>query len=103
MTCSSADEVRKFLEGRALFSLAEAFLALLLMLCWLQEPPAFMHRQYDIVEMFAGKGRICRLAEAAGYWALAHDLAYHKPKPGANNAMDINGKAGYLLLALILV
>ena len=58
-----------------------------------------MHRQYDIVEMFAGKGRICRLAEAAGYWALAHDLAYHKPKQGGSNAMDINGQAGYLLLA----
>ena len=67
------------------------------MLAWFKAPPGFLRREYDIIELFAGKARICRVAEAKGFFALAHDFAYHKPSSGRNNCMDINGKAGYVL------
>ena len=77
-------------------------MALLLMTTWLRKPPPFANKTYDVVELFAGKGRIGRLAAAAGWHALVHDLEYDRfaqAAPDQHNSMDMCGCAGYLLLS----
>ena len=79
---------------------SEAFLAILLMLSWMQQPPPFSDRVYDVLEFFAGCGHISRLSVAAGWHALVHDCIYDKCHEGQNNSMDMNTAAGYLCLGM---
>ena len=61
-----------------------------------------------MVEMFAGVGRIAKLASWVGYRSRAVDVTYHppksplKPKRGKfpRARMDINGAAGFANLAI---
>ena len=54
----------------------------------------------DIIELFAGQARICRLAERAGYFTLAHDILYDKSVGFGKSAMDLNESAGFTPLGL---
>ena len=54
-----------------------------------------MGRFADIIELFAGQARICRLAESAGYFTLAHDILYDKSGGFGKSCMDLNESAGF--------
>ena len=76
--------------------LSKAFLAILLMASWI-EAPSFMGRCNDVIELFAGTARVCRVAQAAGHYAIAHDMLFDK-SGSARSAMDMNGSGGFSLL-----
>ena len=68
------------------------------MISWLKQPPPFASRAADLVEMFAGKARISRLAKSRGYHVLCHDWNYDvSAGPETHNCMDMCGNAGFLL------
>ena len=53
-------------------------------------------RALDLVELFAGRSRIARLASARGWHTASHDWNFDRDKaPSQHNAMDINGAAGF--------
>ena len=79
---------------------SEAFLAILLMVSWMKQPPPFSDRVYDVLEFFAGCGHISRLSVASGWHALVHDCIYDKCHDQQNNSMDMNTAAGYLCLGM---
>ena len=54
-----------------------------------------MRRYSDVIEFFAGKARVCRLAEAAGFFSLAHDIGFDDGRE--RSCMDLNGSAGFVL------
>ena len=72
----------------------KAFIAIVLMASWLSVAPGFMCKHTDLIELFAGCGRICRLAESAGYFSLAHDMLLDKSGK-KKSCMDINKSAGF--------
>lgn len=57
------------------------------------------HADLEVIEFFAGTGRLCRLAKSVGIPSEAHDLSYDESK--SKSAMDINENAGYLWLSPI--
>ena len=70
-------------------------------LVWVAATVRHVHpgREYDVLEFYAGRSRIARMARRRQYRAMAHELNFDKPphKNGrpANNAMDFNGSAGF--------
>ena len=75
------------------------------MLSWMDVEPPFGGRAVDLVELFAGKGRITRLAAARGWHVLCHDMTYDKSAKdsGRNNYMDLTKPAGFLSLGFIYI
>lgn len=59
-------------------------------------------KDLQYLELFAGVGRLTRLARALGYNAEGHDIIFDTEAGthGLNNSMDITGDAGFLFLAL---
>lgn len=59
-------------------------------------------RELVFIEMFAGTGRLTRLARSLGYAAEGHDFVYDKEwqETGGNNCMDITKDAGYVFLVM---
>jgi hypothetical protein len=49
----------------------------------------------QLIEFFAGRGRISRLGRAAGLSVLSYDILYMKPRKGKRSAMDMNSCSGY--------
>lgn len=72
------------------------------MLSWLEVSPPFGWKAVDLVELFAGKGRITRLAAARGWNVLCHDMKFDASahESGRQNCMDLTKSAGFLLLDL---
>ena len=64
------------------------------------------NQNLEVVELFAGVGRICRLSSWAGYKSRGYDILYaplknrYIPKRGQfrRPPMDLNGEAGMLFL-----
>lgn len=56
--------------------------------------------EYQVIEMFAGVGRICRLAKAVGLSACAHDISFDGAGKGESSCFDIVGTAGFVLLVV---
>lgn len=80
-------------------SVAEVFLVLFLAVSWLDLPPPA--RKLQILELFAGRARITRLAKAIGLGAAAHDIHFDKCATGGqrpSSAMDILRPSGFLFL-----
>lgn len=64
----------------------------------------------ELVEYFAGKARITKMALRRGYRAKAIDIEYTKPKPPRIDSydkprasMDFNGHAGFVFLGSFFV
>lgn len=75
---------------------SQALITVILLISWL-EPGLFQFQnRWDVVDTFAGAGRIARLARMSGQAAVALDLQYH-PK---SHVFDINENGGFVLLAL---
>ena len=75
--------------------LSEVVLLLILLVHWLDLPP--QADAYEVLELFAGVGRIAALSKYAGYKSAAVDLDYSKEtweRQGKRSPMDINGDAG---------
>ena len=58
-------------------------------------------KDLQFLELFAGTGRVTRLAKSLGYSSEAHDVIYDKRLEEGydRNCMDIAGEAGYAFLA----
>ena len=54
---------------------AKAFLAIVLLTYWLDPKPPFCQEKFDVIELYAGRARITRMAQAAGYRAVAADTS----------------------------
>ena len=78
----------------------EAFVAIVIMAAWVQLPPDFAEKSYDLVELFAGAGRLTRLAKARGWNAVCSDLLYDRGAGSGHNCMDMCGSAGFVWLGL---
>ncbi|CAE7842436.1 unnamed protein product, partial [Symbiodinium necroappetens] len=48
----------------------DAFIAIVIMAFYMEPKPHFAESTYDIIELFAGRARITRLAQFAGYSAI---------------------------------
>ncbi len=57
---------------------------------------------YQVVELFAGAARICKLAKAIGLAACAHDITYDVTAGNGGSSFNILGCAGFVLLGFLL-
>ena len=67
---------------------------LVLLVWWLDIPK---HHDYQVVEYFAGVGRIAALAKLCGFTTAAVDIDYSRElgkRMGRRAPMDLNGNAG---------
>ena len=92
----------RFTEGSNTFDLRrQAFLLIVLLAsCWCPEPP-FINQQLDVLDLFAGRARVGRLAEQLGYQTRSMDIAFgHHGESGGqkNNPMDLNECGGLVPL-----
>ena len=64
-------------------------------------------KEYNLIEYFAGVGRLAQMAEGVGYTAAGYDYEYgpqknprkqRRSKPGKRKPMDLNSDAGLLHL-----
>lgn len=69
---------------------------LVLLTWWLQD--VCPDDGLEVLEYFAGVGRIAQLAQWVGYKSCAYDRDFAKPRPGKRGAMDLNSDAGLVLL-----
>ena len=77
----------------------EVFLVLFLAASWLDLPPP--RQKLQILELFAGRARVTRLAKAIGLSAAAHDIDFDKSSTGErrpSSAMDILRPSGFVFL-----
>lgn len=84
--------------------LSEAFVVLILMTSWLTSLEGRDDREIEMLELFAGQARISRLGKACGIPCEAHDWDFDKDakssKGSLNNAFDITGPAGLVILSV---
>lgn len=82
------------------------FIYLTLMASWLVNLPWEGSEPFDLLDFYAGRARVSRLANCMGYVSRAFDLDYETAPAGESihagrskrSAFDINGEAGFLLL-----
>ena len=89
-------------------AISKVYVLLVLMTSWLDGVK--LSGKFDVIEYFAGVGRITRLASARKYQTAAFDLGYGAPKSSGHrrkrnfkkkpSCMDINGSAGFVCLFL---
>ena len=73
-------------------------MALVLLTSWICPMPDFGSRcDYDIIELYAGRARITRIAKAAGFVAVATDKNYDTSGK-CKSALQLNEHAGFALL-----
>ena len=81
-------------------------MAIVLLASWMEVPAEFAPQQLDVLELFAGRARVARLAQAKGYAAMIHDIEYDrtaftkpprskKKKQTGKSCMDLNTSAGF--------
>lgn len=82
----------------------EVLIFLVLMVSWMEDPPE-VQSEYEVLEFFAGVGRIAQLSEKVGMKSVAYDIDYGNPRAkqtGKRSSMDLNSSAG-LVLAIKLI
>ena len=83
-------EIDKAIRMMLIMGINKEFVLLVVLCSQLQMD---FDKRYQIVESFAGLGRIARWAKAKGYRSAFYDIAYD-----TDGAMDINGDAGFAFL-----
>ena len=80
---------------------SEAFLAILVMTYFLQlgSTKLWTGSDFDLLELYAGRARLTRIARACGYSALATDKVYDKD-PECKSSLQLNNAAGFTLPVL---
>ena len=77
----------------------KAFLLLLLAASWLSLPP--LGQEVQVLELFAGKRRLSRLAKGLGYGVAAHDITYDNAATSqGRSSMDFNQSGGFTWLVM---
>ena len=74
---------------------AQAFISIILLVYWLDPKPPFCNETFDVIELYAGRARITRMARAAGFMCVASDQAYD---PSERSALHLNENSGFALL-----
>lgn len=109
------DFVRVYTCQLVVLNLLKVFILTILLLSWQSFIDLDKSSQYDIVEYYAGIGRISRLGAAYGYTTGAFDVVYDFPEftesmPGPKKkkyrkhqtnkktAMDLTTSSGFMLL-----
>ena len=91
----------------ALFLMPKAFVVLILMTSWLTSLEGRDDREIEMLELFVGQARITRLGKACGIPCEAHDWDFDKDakssKGSLNNAFDITGPAGLVILSVDII
>ena len=72
-------------------------MAIIMMMTWLEPMPASFTEGpgFDIIEFYAGRGRISRIGRAVGFQAVTADLIYDKPENPQKSALNLCGSAGF--------
>lgn len=73
---------------------AQVWVMLIMMVGWLNVPTP--PQEIEVLELFAGTGRLCRLAKACAIPSQAHDLLYDKHE---RSSMDYNSPSGLMFLS----
>ena len=89
---------------------AQEFLYLVLLTCWMDGDKWACKSPIQVLEIFAGKGRISRMASWLGLEVRAVDITYMKPrrrtsrhqrrKRRPRSPMDFCGEAGFMFFGL---
>ncbi|CAK9002312.1 unnamed protein product [Durusdinium trenchii] len=76
----------------------------LIILVWFLDIPK-PQNEYQLLEFYAGVGRIASLAKWCGFSTVAVDIQYgaHRQREGKRRPMDINGNAGLVLCIHLLL
>ena len=78
---------------------SQAFIAIVLLVFWMEKPGFATCEGFDVLEIYAGRARINRMANAAGYRCLATDKVYDQhPK----SSLELNESAGFAYLSCML-
>ena len=77
----------------------EDFLAVVMMVYWMDPKPSWAYENFDIIELYAGRARISRIAKATGLKAIATDKNYDLH---STCSLELNNNAGLALLGLII-
>ena len=86
-----------------MFSMPQVIILLVLLVSWMDDPSpeiAKPKQEIQVIEYFAGCGRIAYMAERVGYQSVGYDLDYGKKsasKSGKRNPLDLNSNAGFCL------
>lgn len=70
---------------------------LFLCTCWLPTPSPAYEQEIQVLELFSGRARLCRLARSLGMTSQAHDISYDRSEE--RSSMDVNESAGFMLLS----
>ncbi|CAE7295378.1 unnamed protein product [Symbiodinium sp. KB8] len=87
-------------KAASLEACIKAFVALVLLAYWLDPKPPFCNEAFDVIELFAGRARITRLAQAAGYQAVAADQKYDLHE---TSSLHMNESSGFVLAVLMIL
>lgn len=74
----------------------QVLITMVLLASWL-EPTGVTSGDWDVVDLFAGAGRIARLARMTGQKSVALDILYSQNP----HSFDINEDAGFAFLDLV--
>ena len=78
---------------------AQELISIILMVSWMDPVPDWANKEFDCIELYAGRARISRIARAAGYDCIAADQIYDDhPK---KSSLVLNGNSGFAPLGLI--
>lgn len=82
--------------------LSSKVVVFLIILVWFLDIPK-PQNEYQLLEFYAGVGRIASLAKWCGFSTVAVDIQYgaHRQREGKRRPMDINGNAGLVFLKLL--
>lgn len=75
----------------------QAFLAIVIMASTMTPLPEFAKTPQDLLEFYAGRGRINRLARSVGYACVAADVVYDAG-PRSASSLNLCGNAGFAQL-----
>ena len=80
---------------------SEAFLAIVVTTYFVQfgSTKIWTGSDFDLLELYAGRARLTRIAKACGYSALATDKIYDED-PESKSSLQLNNSAGFTLPAL---
>ena len=80
--------------------LGKVFITLVMLVAWLDGAPRLADgtcpQSYDILDFFAGAGRLARAGRRCGETTAAFDIGYHHNR----RVFDMNSSSGFALLVL---
>ena len=75
---------------------SQDFIAVVMLMAWLvptdEKPMPFTGTNFDIIELYAGRARVTRLARSVGLNAIASDKVYDE---NSRSSLQLNNAAGF--------